>query len=101
MGDAPEKVYGIYGGMVWHFYDDNIHEEGQVKYIRADIADKKRQDVFGRTFNEAYAKGQQEATKNIKTVWEKYKDEYDEIGHLEIDEFGEIWQAIKADLNES
>ncbi len=41
------------------------------EYIRADIVEAKRQDIFGKTFNETYKLGQDEATKNIKAVWEK------------------------------
>tara|TARA_Y100000310_G_scaffold83971_3_gene80659 strand:+ start:10032 stop:10427 length:396 start_codon:yes stop_codon:yes gene_type:complete len=47
-------------------------------------------------YDSGYEAGRQDATKHIRAVWEKYKDEYDitEFPSTTLD----LWQAIRADI---
>jgi len=83
------------------FPDKIIRGDGKVQheYIRVDIVN----EDYNAALREGHNDGYKDATKNIKAVYEKYKDWVTTIpidAELYKGCNRELWQAIKADLGE-
>jgi len=104
MSDAPERIWYSPDWNLCHrtkqSYNSNADITFDIEYIRKDIAfpriskeDIDRLEQISKDMN-------QDATKNIRAVWEKWREIEPATNREALFILKDAWQAIKADLEE-